>query len=191
MSESEVWKDITGYEGLYMISDKGNVHSVERRDARGQKRGGRILKPSYDKDGYLQVVLCKNGKVKTKKIHRLVTETFIPNPNGFPEVNHIDEVKTNNYVENLEWCTRKYNVNFGTAIERATKTQSKKVKAINIKTGEVHTFSSINEAGRKGYSGGRVSEACRGVYKDGATGKLIGGDGRTYKGHKWYYEENK
>ena len=185
MSESEVWKDITGYQGLYMISDKGNVYSVERRDSRGNKCGGRILKPSHDKDGYLHVVLCKNGKVKTKKIHRLVTETFIPNPNGFPEVNHIDEVKTNNYVENLEWCTSKYNINHGTRTERV----SKKIRAVNVKTGEVLTFNSTVEAGRKGYTLGRVSDACRGIYQSGHTGKLIGGDGRTYKGHKWSYDE--
>ena len=188
MSKDEVWRDIKGYEGQYQVSNKGNIYSVDRKDSQGKKCGGRMLRPGYDKDGYLQVALCKDGKPKTKKIHRLVTETFIPNPNGFSEVNHKDEIKTNNYVENLEWCTRKYNVNYGTAIERATQTQSKKVRAVNIKTGEVLTFNSIREAGRKGYSGGHISASCRGVYKDNRTGKLIG-DGHTYRGYRWSYIE--
>ena len=188
MSESEVWKEITGYEGLYMISDKGNVHSVERRDSMGRKCGGRTLTPSYDKDGYLKVVLCKNGMMYHKRLHRLVAETFIPNPNNFPQVNHIDEVKDNNNVNNLEWCTSKYNNNHGTRNERRVQAQSKKVRAVNIKTGEVLTFSSANEAMRKGYS--QTSLACRGVYKS-PNGNLIGGDGRTYRGHRWSYEEEK
>lgn len=180
MSENEVWKDVVGYDGRYQVSNKGNVRSVARKDSIGRKCGGRVLRPGYDKDGYRQVSLCKDGKPKTKKIHRLVTEIFIPNPNGFSEVNHKDEIKTNNYVENLEWCTRKYNVNYGTAIERVTQTQSKKVRAINVKTGEVLTFTSINEAGRKGYSGGHISASCRGVYNTGG--------GNLYRGYKWSYE---
>ena len=183
MSESEVWKDITGYEGLYMISNKGNVYSVRRRDSRGIKCGGRILKPRYSGNGYLQVDLRNNGKRKTKYIHRLVTEAFIPNPESLPQINHIDEVKDNNNVENLEWCDSMYNNNYGTKIERL----SKKVKAVNAKTGETITFNSTAEAERKGYSRGGVSTACRGVYKDNNTGKLIG-DGHTYRGHRWSYE---
>ena len=183
MPEHEVWKDIKGYEGQYQVSNKGNIHSVERKNSRGRKCGGRILKPGYDKNGYLLVSLYKNGKSKTKKIHRLVLETFVPNPNGLPEVNHKDENKTNNELSNLEWCTSRYNTNYGTLIERL----SKKVKAVNVKTGEVLTFNSTIEAGRKGYSQSRVAAACRGVYKSGS-GKLIGG-GNLYRGYKWYYEE--
>ena len=183
MSESEVWKDITGYEGLYMISNKGNVYSVRRRDSRGIKCGGRILKPRYSGNGYLQVDLRNNGKRKTKYIHRLVTEAFIPNPESLPQINHIDEVKDNNNVENLEWCDSSYNINYGTRTERV----SKKVRAVNVETGEIVTFSSVKEAEKKGYY--NISQACRGAYKSGKTGKLIGGDGRTYKGHKWSYDE--
>ena len=174
MNDSEVWKDIAGYEGLYKVSDKGNVYSVERKDSRGNKCGGRTLKPRYDKDGYLRVTLYKDGKEKKKVIHRLVAEAFIRNPNKYPEVNHKDENKSNNELSNLEWCTRKYNINHGTLIERL----SKKVKAVNVKTGEVLTFTSIMEAGRNGYSGGHVSEACRGVYYGG----------NLYRGYKWSYE---
>lgn len=182
MTESEIWKDVAGYEGFYQVSNKGNVRSVARKDSIGRKRDGRILKPAYDRGGYLNVGLCKNGKSKTKNVHRLVAETFIPNPKGFLEVNHKDENKSNNRVENLEWCTREYNNTYGTRIEMVCK----KVKAVNIKTGEAVTFNSVKEAGRKGHHCGVVSMACRGVYKDN-TGKLVG-DGRTYKGFRWYYD---
>ena len=177
MSEGEVWKDVVGYEGIYKVSNKGNVYSVERISSQGKKCGGRILKPVRNRNGYFKVDLSINGVRKGKYIHRLVTKAFIPNPENHPEVNHIDEDKANNNVENLEWCTSRYNTNHGTLIERI----SKKVRAINIKNGEVLTFSSTVEAERKGYNSGAVAAACRGVYN--------AGDGRTYRGHKWYYED--
>lgn len=185
MSKDEVWRDIKGYEGFYKVSNKGNVHSVARISSQGKRCGGLTLKPQYDKDGYLHVGLHKNGVMKTKKIHRLVTEAFIPNPSKYLEINHKDENKTNNRVENLEWCTREYNMNYGTLVERV----SKKVRAINVETGEVLTFTSTVEAGNKGYDRVNVSLASRGVYKDSVTGKLRGGDGHTYKGYVWSYEE--
>ena len=186
MTESEIWKDVVGFEGLYKVSNKGNVFSVERKDSQGQKRGGRTLKPTYHTDGYLKLDLYKNGMRKTKTVHRLVADTFIPNPNNYLEINHKDEIKTNNNVANLEWCTSKYNKNHGDRTEKARQKLSKRVKAVNIETGEVITFNSTMEAGHKGYDNGAVSKACRGVYKQ-PNGKLIG-DGRTYRGHKWSYE---
>ena len=181
MTKSETWKDIAGFEGFYKVSDKGNVYSVARKDFIGRKQGGRTLKPSYDKDGYLRVYLCKNGKRKTRFIHRLVAGAFLPNPNGYSEINHRDENKVNNYANNLEWCTREHNVNHGTMIERSAQTRSKKVKATNIKTGEVLTFNSTMEAGRNGYEASAVSMACRGVYNTGG--------GNLYRNHRWFYEE--
>ena len=189
MTESEVWKDVDGYEGFYQVSNKGRVRSVDRRDPRGHRRRGRMLKPGCNSSGYLIVALYKNGKSKTKDVHRLVARAFIPNPESLSHVNHMDEVKDNNELSNLEWCTHKYNMNYGTLIERI----SKKVRAVNIETGEVLTFNSTVEAGRNGYSQSGVAAACSGVYT-ASTGKLIGGDGRTYKGFRWYYdveEENK
>src|SRR5699024_7093441 len=102
MTMSEVWKDITGYEGYYQVSDEGNIRSVDRVDLRGRKRDGITLKPRYDKDGYLRVTLYKNGKGKNKSVHRLVLETFVPNLNNYPDANHRDEDKTNNELSNLE-----------------------------------------------------------------------------------------
>ena len=186
MSKDEIWKDVVGFEGFYKVSNKGNVRSVARIDSAGRKRRGITLKPANTKDGYFQVILCKNGATKSRLVHRLVLEAFVPNPNNYPEVNHRNEIKTNNYVENLEWCTREYNMNFGTATKRIGQTLSKKVKAINVKTGEIVTFGSTMEAKSKGYSNGKVSEASRGVYKD-KKGNLIG-DGHTYKGYRWHYE---
>ena len=185
MSEGEVWKDVKGFEGLYKVSNKGNVYSVERDGTNGRKHGGRTLKLRHDKNGYIKVALCKNGMMKHKTSHRLVAEAFIPNPENLPQINHKDEVKDNNNVENLEWCDTRYNSNYGTRNERL----SKKVRAVNVKTGEIITFNSTVEAGNKGYNSGNVAKACRGTYKN-ATGKLIGG-GHLYRGHQWSYEEEK
>ena len=138
MTENEIWKDVVGFEGLYKVSNKGNVFSVERLNSRGRKCGGLTLKPRYVGNGYLYVDLHNNGKRESKYIHRLVTEAFIPNPESLPQINHIDEVKDNNNIENLEWCDSMYNNNYGTKIERL----SKKVKAVNVKTGETITFNS-------------------------------------------------
>ena len=187
MTESETWKDVAGFEGLYKVSNKGNLYSIERKNTIGRKCGGRTIKPVHGKDGYLRVNLYKNGIMETKLMHRIVAGVFIPNQNNYLEINHKDEDKSNNNVENLEWCTREYNMNHGTRNARASQAQSKKVKAINIKTGEVLTFNSAKEAKSKGYSAAYV--ACQGVYKS-SNGKLIG-DGHLYRGHTWSYEEEK
>lgn len=95
----EIWREIKGYEGCYSISNLGNVKNIIT---------GKILNPALKRNGYLSVDL-RYGRSKTVSIHRLVAEAFIPNPLGLPYVNHKDEFKTNNKVENLEWCTAKYN----------------------------------------------------------------------------------
>lgn len=99
------WKDVPGYEGLYQVSNFGEVRSLFYRG----KENVRVLKPAANKKGYLHVVLSKDGKTYTAQVHRLVAIAFIPNPNKLPVVNHIDWNKQNNRVDNLEWCTVKYN----------------------------------------------------------------------------------
>lgn len=104
----EVWKDIKGYEGLYQVSNLGNVKSLKFNKEK-------ILIPLFDKN-YLFIQLWKNGKYKRYKVHRLVAEAFIPNTNEYSCVNHKDENKQNNCVDNLEWCTNQYNIEYSQAI---------------------------------------------------------------------------
>ena len=104
----EIWKDIEGWGGKYQISTAGRVGSL----ARGTSM--HILSQFKDKDGYMMCLLSSGGKRYVKKVHRLVAIAFIPNPNKFPQINHKDENKANNFVDNLEWCDCKYNSNYGT-----------------------------------------------------------------------------
>ena len=99
----KIWKPIIGYENLYKINNYGEVLSL---------RSNKILKPNNNGIGYFIIQLCKNGKRKNYLIHRLVAEHFLDNPNNLPEVNHKDEDISNNFVDNLEWCKHKYNMNY-------------------------------------------------------------------------------
>lgn len=103
----EEWRDVVGYEGKYQVSNLGRVKSLERKNSAGNLRKQRIMKFGKTKDGYLMVTLSKSGKRDTKKVHRLVIESFIGIDNRKETVNHIDGNKENNTPENLEWSTRK------------------------------------------------------------------------------------
>ena len=105
-------KDIKGYEGIYGITSCGKVWSY---------RNECFLKPATTKKGYLQVNLHKDGKIKKYKVHRLVAMAYIPNTENLPEINHKDENKTNNCLQNLEWCDHKYNINYGTRNDKIKK----------------------------------------------------------------------
>lgn len=109
----EIWKDIKGYENIYQVSSLGRVKSLDKQIIRSngykQTFKSRLLKPALSNNNYLTVALCNNGKQKTHTVHRLVAETFIENKNNYKCINHIDENKQNNRVDNLEWCTYKYN----------------------------------------------------------------------------------
>lgn len=107
---NEIFVDVLKYEGLYKVSNLGNVLNVKKN---------KLLTNNKNTKGYLRVTLSKDGKRKTCSIHRLVATAFIKNPLNLPQVNHRDENKTNNNVNNLEWCTSSYNNNYGTKVQRA------------------------------------------------------------------------
>ena len=164
----EEWRDVKGFEGLYQVSNLGRVRSLNYLHT-GKER---VLKQCKNNHGYQQVTLYKDGKVKKGKVHRLVAEAFIPNPDGLPCVNHIDECKTNNIVTNLEWCTVKYNTNYGTGIERMAKVQrnhpnrSTPVYQYTLDGSLVRSYLSTHEAARQtGYSRGNICACCYGKRK--------------------------
>lgn len=158
-------KDILGYEGLYAITSCGKVWSYRRK---------MFLKPSISQKGYAYVSLMKDGASKKFRVHRLVAEAFIPNPENKPEVNHINEVKTDNYVSNLEWATRVENMNAGTVQTRMKQMIQEKVShpvyCIELRKG----FCSIVEAARE-----------LGVHQANL-GKAIA-NGKPYKGYTFRY----
>lgn len=123
----EIWKPVVGYEGFYEVSDCGNVRSVSYYSCYHKvvkRREPRMLKLEKTRDGYLRVILSLYGKSKHYFVHRLVAFAFIPNPNNYPSINHKDENPKNNNVNNLEWCTFKYNSNYGTLPIRIRKNQT-------------------------------------------------------------------
>ena len=157
-------KDIPGYEGLYRITSEGDVYSV---------RCNKKLKPQKNKDGYLCVNLYGGGKQKRFFIHRLVALAFIPNPEGKPTVNHLNEIKTDNRVENLIWATMKEQNMYGSRIERAAASKCKKVRC--VETGVV--YESVKAAAAFiGSSGTQIS-------------KVLKGKAKTHRGYHWEYAE--
>lgn len=149
----EQWKDINNYEGLYQVSNFGRIRSLKRETISSnqyssfKKQANEIiLKQSINKHGYCSIILSKNGKNKWYSVHRLVACAFIDNSNGFKCVNHKDENKQNNNVENLEWCTHKYNNNYGTRKKRVAKATSKQVIQYDINGDFIKIWSSIIEA---------------------------------------------
>ena len=116
---NEIWRPIKGYEGLYEVSNLGRIKSLVNN--KGQYRE-KILNPIIG-HGYYRVILCKNGIKKNYSVHRLVAEAFLPNTDNLPQINHKDENKSNNNVNNLEWCDAKYNCNYGTRNERKAKSR--------------------------------------------------------------------
>jgi hypothetical protein len=162
----EVWKPIDGYDGLYEVSSSGSVRSldraIKRKDGVVVSIKGRTLAQRLTKDGYLQVQLSIKNKAWTPKIHRLVAETFIPNPDGLPEVNHKNEDKTDNSVINLEWCTHRYNSGYGTRGERIARKNSKQLIALSPSKDRELVFSSMSEAAKYfGVSGETVRQSLK------------------------------
>ena len=133
-------KDIKGYEGLYAITPEGEVWSYKRK---------KFLTPIDDGDGYFQVILYKDGKMKHYRTHRLVADAYIPNPDNLPQVNHRDENKTNNCLQNLEWCDAKYNTNYGTCITKRSNSCKKPILQYDLDGNFIREWSSATDVGRE------------------------------------------
>lgn len=175
----EVWKDVYGYIGIYMVSNTGKIKALPKVSP--IYNGGYcihdeiILKGNPIGKGYLQVKLHKNGKGECKLIHKIVAEHFIDNPNNLPFVNHKDENKQNNCSNNLEWCTQKYNTNYGTANARRVASRDYFVLAQKLskpicmysKQGEfIKRFCSAIGASREtGINKGNLTECANGKRK--------------------------
>ena len=147
--EGEVWKDIHGYTGLYMISNYGRVKALEKHVHIGnyKHKYKEIIKREYFvRNGYLCVHLSKERKRKAFYVHRLVALAFLKNQSNLPQINHKNEIKTDNYVDNLEFCDSKYNSNYGTHIERYSSKQRIQVSAYDFLGNKMRTFRSFSEA---------------------------------------------
>ena len=165
----ETWRDVNGYDGSYQISNYGNVKSF---------------------NGYLFVTLYKNGKTKHYLIHRLVAEAFIPNPNGLPEINHKDENKENNSVENLEWCDRSYNMTYNNRHRKVgkklhnRKDKSKIVCKYDLNNNLIAIYPSASEAARQNsVAASNIVQCCKGGFT--LKGKWI--NKNQVKGFKYSY----
>ena len=191
-----LWKDVVGFEGLYIVSNLGEIRSVDHyvrcNDGKRLVRG-RTLKPCDRGNGYPFVTMGKDGKQYNMSVHRVVAIAFLPNPNNLPEVNHKDANTFNYSLDNLEWCDRKYNVNYGTAQARHSVTASdsfkrtgyyqqilegflwKAVAKCGTDGNEIERYKSIKEASEKtGVFQGDISRCCKGIRK-------------TCGGFKWMY----
>lgn len=181
----EIFKEINGYEGYYEVSNNGKIRRTKYYDNGNKKRHNipYYLKPAIDKDGYFRVSLSKNYKYKRFFIHRLVAQTFIPNPNNYPCVNHIDGNKSNNNVNNLEWCTIAYNnihaLNNGLKNMKIHNWKTSKiVEKYDLNGNFIESYKSSGEAGRVNkISSENIRNCCRGEVK-------------TYKGYIWKYKSN-
>ena len=176
----EIWRDIKGYEGLYQISNFGNVKSVERIVKRGTNFKPvceRVLKTG-DKGGYKYVILSKNGKTKTGWVHRLVAQAFIPNPDNLPCINHKDEHPSNNRVDNLEWCTHSYNNSYNDVRIKAAVSKRKSVLQYTKDGKFIREWSHAREAAEVlGLNKRAIYECCV-------------GRSRTSGGYIWKRKEN-
>ena len=166
----EIWKDKKNYEGRYQVSNCGRVKSLNYHRMGFEK----ILKTKVDKDGYLTVML--NNPRKTFRVHRLVAEAFIPNPDNLPQVNHKDENKQNNVVTNLEWCDVKYNNEYNNGQKRRTIKRLKPILQYTLDGEFVREWESAKQAEREGgFNNVCICRCCLGQRK-------------THKGFRWSYK---
>ena len=178
----EIWKDCVGLEGICQVSNMGKVRTLPYRYAwRGSYKTnkGQVLKPYKSKNTYQQV------DIRNKKyyVHRLIAETFVPNPQNLPFVNHKDENPTNNSADNLEWCTHQYNIRY--SIEKVRRRNieinGKHIYRIEIVSGKRFDYPYIGLVTKDGFNPKIVSAVCAGSYR----GKIR----NRYKNNLWFYAE--
>lgn len=187
----EIWKDIPEYEGLYQASNLGKIKRVDRyakcfisnqhksNVATKKHLKEKILKCKVDKDGYYGISLHKDGKTKYFRVCRLIAMAFMPSNDKALQINHKDENKRNDCVDNLEWCTCKYNQNYGMRNKKISKSRMRKVYKYDLQGNFIEEFESINSAAKsvnKSFS--NISLVCSGKQK-------------TCGGYKWSYEKTK
>lgn len=178
MFERELWKDVPGFEGLYQVCPSGMVRSLDRVDCRGQFRKGRVLKPYRDGNtGYVAISLLKNGVSKRVKLHRLIASVFMHEPAEGEQVNHLNGIRDDNRLENLEWVTCQENIqhsfdSLGKKSRGGHKGKlgdkhhsSKSVVATCLHSGVITRFGSAAEAARElGIPSGSIPRCCNGIY---------------------------
>jgi hypothetical protein len=176
----EIFKDIKGFEGLYAVSNLGNVkrHTTEAKNGTGNYyRKEHLLKQRKNNKGYFIVDLFKNNIRHQYLVHRLVAQEFIENINNYPCVNHIDENKENNNADNLEWCTQKYNMNYGTCAKKIAEANGKRIIQLDKSGNFVGKYISILCAERMT----KISQ--------GSIGDCLHGRRKTAGGYLWQYEK--
>ena len=173
--KNEIWKDINSYEGKYQVSNYGRIKSLIFKNGNIEYSREKILTIKTT-GAYPHILLYKNGKGYNYTIHYLVAQAFIPNPEGYLEVNHIDENTYNNKVNNLEWCSHKYNINYGNRTEKAKEKLSIKIEQYDLKDSFIKTWNSIHDAMRV-YNNSHIVDVCKGKRK-------------TASGYKWFYKED-
>ncbi len=173
MCDTEVWRDVPGYQGLYEASSLGNIRSNYCRT----KNGKIILSNKINRKGYVTICLYKNKKRFSTEAHRIVANTFMPSSDNKLQINHINEIKNDNRICNLEWCTPKENLNHGSRNKRSAETLSKSIDQLSMSGELIKTWTSMQEAGRNGYRPAEICLCCKGKR-------------HTHAGYRWSYSMN-